>query len=37
VEAGCMTAAAMAVPGDRIVVFGSVTTVGPALAWLGVS
>jgi dihydrofolate synthase/folylpolyglutamate synthase len=36
VEEGCAAAAAVAQPGDRILVFGSVYTVGPALAWLGV-
>jgi dihydrofolate synthase / folylpolyglutamate synthase len=36
VEAGCEAARAAAVPGDRVVVFGSVYTVGPALQWLGV-
>ena len=34
VEAGCELARAYARPGDRIVVCGSVYTVGPALRWL---
>jgi dihydrofolate synthase/folylpolyglutamate synthase len=34
VAAGCETAQAMARTGDRIVVFGSFLTVGPALEWL---
>jgi dihydrofolate synthase/folylpolyglutamate synthase len=34
VAAGCETARAMARTGDRIVVFGSFLTVGPALEWL---
>jgi dihydrofolate synthase/folylpolyglutamate synthase len=34
VEAGCTLAKEQARPGDRIVVCGSVYTVGPALAWL---
>jgi len=34
VEAGCEMARASARPGDRVVVFGSVYTVGPALKWL---
>jgi dihydrofolate synthase / folylpolyglutamate synthase len=34
VEAGCALAAGRARPGDRVVVFGSVYTVGPALKWL---
>jgi dihydrofolate synthase / folylpolyglutamate synthase len=34
VEAGCAIAAERARPGDRVVVFGSVYTVGPALQWL---
>jgi dihydrofolate synthase/folylpolyglutamate synthase len=34
VEAGCELARASARPGDRIVVCGSVYTVGPALHWL---
>ena len=33
-EAGCAAAAATACPADRIVVFGSFHTVGPALDWL---
>jgi dihydrofolate synthase/folylpolyglutamate synthase len=36
VEEGCEVARAAAVPGDRVVVFGSVYTVGPALQWLRV-
>ena len=36
VEAGCEAARAAAVPGDRVIVFGSVYTVGPALRWLRV-
>lgn len=36
VEEGCETARSATVAGDRVVVFGSVYTVGPALAWLGV-
>jgi dihydrofolate synthase / folylpolyglutamate synthase len=35
VEAGCALARAEARPGDRVVVFGSFHTVGPALRWLG--
>lgn len=35
VAAACAAARARAVPGDRIVVFGSFHTVGPALEWLG--
>jgi dihydrofolate synthase/folylpolyglutamate synthase len=34
VEAGCELARALARPGDRVVVCGSVYTVGPALRWL---
>jgi dihydrofolate synthase / folylpolyglutamate synthase len=34
VEAGCELARAAAQPGDRVVVCGSVYTVGPALQWL---
>lgn len=34
VSSGCQAAAAMARAGDRIVVFGSFLTVGPALEWL---
>ena len=34
VAAGCRAASAAAVAGDRIVVFGSFLTVGPALDWL---
>jgi dihydrofolate synthase/folylpolyglutamate synthase len=36
VEAGCEIARSAAVPGDRVIVFGSVYTVGPALRWLRV-
>lgn len=36
VEEGCEIAKATAVPGDRVIVFGSVYTVGPALRWLRV-
>ena len=36
VVAGCEAARAAAVPGDRVIVFGSVYTVGPALQWLRV-
>jgi dihydrofolate synthase/folylpolyglutamate synthase len=36
VAAGCEAARAAARPGDRVVVCGSVLTVGPALEWLGV-
>jgi dihydrofolate synthase / folylpolyglutamate synthase len=36
VEEGCEIARAAAVPGDRVIVFGSVYTVGPALQWLRV-
>jgi dihydrofolate synthase/folylpolyglutamate synthase len=36
VEEGCEAARAAAVPGDRVIVFGSVYTVGPALQWLRV-
>ena len=36
VRAGCAAARAAARPGDRVVVCGSVRTVGPALEWLGV-
>jgi dihydrofolate synthase / folylpolyglutamate synthase len=35
VHAGLRQARAGSVPGDRILVFGSFLTVGPALAWLG--
>ena len=35
VEAGCEVAQATAKPGDRVLVFGSFHTVGPALQWLG--
>ena len=34
VQAGCERAREMARPGDRVVVFGSFLTVGPALEWL---
>jgi len=33
-EEGCVCARALARPGDRVVVFGSFYTVGPALEWL---
>jgi dihydrofolate synthase/folylpolyglutamate synthase len=36
VEEGCEAARTATVAGDRVIVFGSVYTVGPALAWLGV-
>jgi dihydrofolate synthase / folylpolyglutamate synthase len=36
VEQGCEAARTATVAGDRVIVFGSVYTVGPALAWLGV-
>ncbi|HZC85543.1 MAG TPA: hypothetical protein VE266_00985, partial [Steroidobacteraceae bacterium] len=36
VTAGCELARAQAQPGDRVVVCGSVHTVGPALQWLRV-
>jgi folylpolyglutamate synthase/dihydropteroate synthase len=36
VEEGCEAARAATVPGDRVMVFGSVYTVGPALQWLRV-
>jgi len=36
VEEGCEAARAATVPGDRVLVFGSVYTVGPALNWLRV-
>ncbi len=36
VEAGCEAARKGTAAGDRVIVFGSVYTVGPALAWLGV-
>jgi dihydrofolate synthase/folylpolyglutamate synthase len=35
VAAGCAHAAALAQPGDRLLVCGSFHTVGPALQWLG--
>ena len=34
VVAGCQAAEALVRPGDRVVVFGSFLTVGPALGWL---
>jgi folylpolyglutamate synthase/dihydropteroate synthase len=34
VAGGCEAAEAMARTGDRIIVFGSFLTVGPALEWL---
>jgi len=37
VAAGCATARDLARRGDRIVVFGSFHTVGPALEWLGLT
>jgi dihydrofolate synthase/folylpolyglutamate synthase len=37
VEAGCEVARATAKPGDRVLVFGSFHTVGPALQWLGLA
>jgi dihydrofolate synthase/folylpolyglutamate synthase len=37
VAAGCERARQMARPGDRVVVFGSFHTVGPALEWLGLT
>src|SRR5882757_6375153 len=36
VEEGCEAARTATVPGDRVIVFGSVYTVGPALQWLRV-
>jgi dihydrofolate synthase/folylpolyglutamate synthase len=36
VEEGCTVARATAKPGDRILVFGSFHTVGPAMQWLGI-
>ena len=36
VDAACVAARAGAQPGDRVIVCGSVYTVGPALKWLGV-
>jgi dihydrofolate synthase/folylpolyglutamate synthase len=36
VEEACEVARLAAVPGDRVIVFGSVYTVGPALRWLRV-
>ena len=35
VEEGCEVARATAKPGDRVLVFGSFHTVGPAMQWLG--
>lgn len=35
VEAGCQMARDTARPGDRVLVFGSFHTVGPAMQWLG--
>jgi dihydrofolate synthase/folylpolyglutamate synthase len=35
VEEGCEVARSTAKPGDRVLVFGSFHTVGPALEWLG--
>ena len=35
VEEGCEVARATAKPGDRVLVFGSFHTVGPAMRWLG--
>jgi dihydrofolate synthase / folylpolyglutamate synthase len=37
VESGCQLAREAAQPGDRVLVFGSVGTVGPALRWLGLA
>jgi folylpolyglutamate synthase/dihydropteroate synthase len=34
VEEGCEVASTAAETGDRVLVFGSVYTVGPALQWL---
>ena len=36
VEEGCAIASATAKPGDRVLVFGSFHTVGPAMQWLGI-
>jgi dihydrofolate synthase / folylpolyglutamate synthase len=36
VEAGCEIARVSTGPGDRVLVFGSFYTVGPALSWLGI-
>jgi dihydrofolate synthase / folylpolyglutamate synthase len=36
VEQGCEVARATAKPGDRVLVFGSFHTVGPAMRWLGI-
>jgi dihydrofolate synthase/folylpolyglutamate synthase len=37
VTAGCQLAREVALPGDRVVVFGSFLTVGAALGWLGLT
>jgi dihydrofolate synthase/folylpolyglutamate synthase len=37
VAAGCQLAREAALPGDRVVVFGSFLTVGAALGWLGLT
>jgi dihydrofolate synthase/folylpolyglutamate synthase len=34
IAAACAAAAAVALPGDRVVIFGSFHTVGPAMDWL---
>jgi dihydrofolate synthase/folylpolyglutamate synthase len=34
IAAACAAAAAAALPGDRVVIFGSFHTVGPAMDWL---
>ena len=36
VEEGCTVAGVTAKPGDRVLVFGSFHTVGPAMQWLGI-
>jgi dihydrofolate synthase/folylpolyglutamate synthase len=36
VEEGCAVARATAKPGDRVLLFGSFHTVGPAMQWLGI-
>ena len=36
VEEGCAVARTTAKPGDRVLVFGSFHTVGPAMQWLGI-
>jgi dihydrofolate synthase/folylpolyglutamate synthase len=36
VEEGCAVARTTAKPGDRVLVFGSFHTVGPAMRWLGI-